>query len=147
MLPSVCSIFGILSFSTSFSILKMFVKLLNLLFIASLVLNFTLNLFWIREYGAAGAAKATLITQTLVFLVEFIWVSSLRLIDHKDLTLRVLVLVLLMSFLILGDPLTYMNQFMIKLAIYIFIGLAGGFVFGLFPLNEFLKILKSKEKH
>jgi len=122
-------------------------KRLNLLFIASLVLNFTLNLFWIREYGAAGAAKATLITQTLVFLVEFIWVSSLRLIDHKDLTLRVLVLVLLMSFLILGDPLTYMNQFMIKLAIYIFIGLAGGFVFGLFPLNEFLKILKSKEKH
>ena len=88
-----------------------------------------------------------MITQSLVFLVEFIWVSSLRLIDHKDLTLRVLVLVLLMSFLILGDPLTYMYQFMIKLAIYIFIGLAGGFVFGLFPLNEFLKILKSKEKH
>lgn len=122
-------------------------KRLNILFLASLVLNFTLNILWIKEQGAVGAAKATLITQSLVFLVEFIWVSSLRLVVHKDLTLRIALLVLFMVLLVMGDPLVYMDQFLFKLTIYISVGLAGGFVFGLFPLNEFIQILKSKEKH
>ena len=75
-------------------------KRLNILFLASLVLNFTLNILWIKEQGAVGAAKATLITQSLVFLVEFIWVSSLRLVVHKDLTLRIALLVLFMVLLV-----------------------------------------------
>ncbi len=43
---------------------------MNRIFIGSIVLNIVLNLWWIPLYQAQGAAIATLITQSLVFLAE-----------------------------------------------------------------------------
>lgn len=47
-------------------------KKMNGIFIISIFLNIGLNLWWIPEYQAQGAAVATLITQSLVFLGQVV---------------------------------------------------------------------------
>ncbi len=44
---------------------------MNQLFIVGVVLNVSLNLWWIPRSGALGAAQATLITQSVIFLAQY----------------------------------------------------------------------------
>ena len=47
-------------------------KLLNILFLAGIAINWILNMYWIPMFGGQGAAYATLITQTIVFIGQVI---------------------------------------------------------------------------
>ena len=47
-------------------------KVFNLIFCVGIVTNWGLNLYWIPRWGAEGAATATLITQSLVFIGQWI---------------------------------------------------------------------------
>lgn len=48
-------------------------KFLNIISAIGIVINISINLFLIPKYGAAGAAVATVITQSLISLIQFIY--------------------------------------------------------------------------
>lgn len=52
-------------------------KRMNKIFVAGIVLNVVLNLFLIQQNGAAGAAVATIITQSFVLLAQLILIVKL----------------------------------------------------------------------
>lgn len=120
-------------------------KQLNYVFLASLLLNFSLNLVWIPEQGAVGAAKATFITQSLVFLIEFMWVFKLGLIEKRKVLLPLLSMILVMIGLSLSSPYWLPKGLWYSLGSLISLGLVSGFILGMFPLKDLLDLLRSKK--
>ncbi len=121
-------------------------KQLNRVFLISLMLNVSLNLMWIPERGALGAAQATLITQSLVFLVEFIWVSRLKLVDHKELTFRILGLVgVMLVYVLWGQRYFPVKGLLPAALVCLLIGGLAALILGLFPIKELIQVLKEKE--
>lgn len=51
-------------------------KIFNMIFVIGIFMNWGLNLYWIPTEGPVGAAKATLITQSFVFLGQFLLAKS-----------------------------------------------------------------------
>jgi len=52
-------------------------KFLNTVSMIGIVINITINSFLIPKYGAGGAAIATVITQSLISLIQFIYTANL----------------------------------------------------------------------
>lgn len=51
-------------------------KIFNLIFCVGIIANWGLNLYWIPSIGAVGAAQATLVTQSVVFLGQ--WLLAIK---------------------------------------------------------------------
>lgn len=117
-------------------------KVLNSLSFAALILNFTLNSYFIPEYGAFGAAVIALITQILIGISQAVYVHYRYRISFEwktllKFTLYVLSLLLVSYFL-------SQNEYLIL--IQIVIGVCLMFMLRLLDFKSFIQLLSIKTK-
>lgn len=118
-------------------------RFLNSVSAIGILLNIGMNLFLIPQYGANGAAFATLITQVAVSVVQVIYC-----LFHFSIKITVLPIVQFCGFVATVWALCY---FVDVDSFPMFIGVSGGafllmFVFGLIDFKQLKSILRSKTK-
>jgi O-antigen/teichoic acid export membrane protein len=115
-------------------------KVLNIISLIGVVLNILLNVYLIPEYGAEGAAFATLITQSLTAIVQAIVAHR---IHHLELPIKTIFAFTGYVAAMLG--LTYLTkEFDYFLLIQFFGGFFLLFVTGLIDLRKLLIVLQTK---
>ncbi|MEZ4987539.1 MAG: oligosaccharide flippase family protein [Saprospiraceae bacterium] len=104
---------------------------LNRVFALGLLVNLCLNIWWIPEHGAAGAAKATFITQLLVFVAQYrLAVHLLQLPSHAGLWWRMVALAAWVAGCAWGLQPWDIGWF-VKFMLCISVGVGGAFALGL----------------
>lgn len=118
-------------------------KFLNSVSAIGILLNIGMNIFLIPEYGASGAAFATLITQGSVSTVQLIYC-----IYHFSIKITLLPILQFIGFVASVWVLCY---FVKADTIWLFLGISGAsfvgmFIFGLIDFKQLKSILASKGK-
>ncbi|MDB0037943.1 oligosaccharide flippase family protein [bacterium] len=118
-------------------------KFLNWVSAIGILLNISLNTFLIPEYGASGAAFATLITQGSVSTIQIIYSIS-----YFSLKLTLLPILQFLGYLVAVWALCYFVRID---SIWMFLAVSGGsfvgmFVFGLIDFKQLKSIVASKGK-
>lgn len=112
-------------------------RIFNWIFVVGIFMNWGLNLYLIPKSGAAGAAIATLATQSFVFLGQFILARSMFSLTYPISYIFKTVIFILFSFVlfyILSENLTILWLF--EAAIGVFILLLVSILFGFLRLNS-----------
>lgn len=120
-------------------------KKMNILFTISIILNVILNYYLIHEMKAAGAALATLVTQSFIFLGKMYLVKKEMNIKIDIIQcLRILVFGAIIIFI--GNSLYQYPSFdwVVKFFATIFIGLLLAFLFRLIDLKAMAAMIKEK---
>lgn len=118
-------------------------KFLNSVSAIGILLNIGMNIFLIPEYGASGAAFATLITQGTVSAVQLIYCIS-----HFSLKITLLPILQFVGFIASVWALCYFVK-VDSIGLFLAVSAAsfiGMFIFGLIDFKQLKSILKSKQK-
>ncbi len=118
----------------------------NMLFIISVALNISLNLFLIPKYGTVGAAFTALITQSLTTLgLIYLGQSYLKeKIDRKHLANILIYFGILCAG---GWLFTFTNiSWIFEIGIYVTVGVVAAFVLKLLQWNSFMELLRTKSQ-
>jgi O-antigen/teichoic acid export membrane protein len=120
-------------------------KALNLISLAGLVMNFTLNLILINSQGAKGAALATLVTQTFVILVQIVVTKRIFRMEYSRSFIFKHTAVLIIGLMISIYTQQYVDDLFLKVAIIIITFMGLTFLFGLIKKQEIMKLLRNRE--
>lgn len=118
-------------------------KELNIVAGLGVLLNLTLNFYWIKEEGAIGAARASMITQLLTAVIQMMLALILLKVKIKQLDM-----LKLLAFSVLLVGITYFLEFESWwIGMLITLGTGGllAILTGMFSPKEAIQILKSKE--
>lgn len=123
-----------------------FLRRMNLIFAAGLLLNLLLNLLLIPRYQAEGAAVATAITQFVMFVAQYALAHRVLLLSYDKKALLLLIFSGIALYwvsirIILFFPVVWYMQFFLVLGI----GLIFTFVAGLIKIDFFIKVVHSRK--
>lgn len=120
-------------------------KILNIVALAGVIMNIALNLYLIPEYGAYGAAIASLITQAITALAQIILALALvpfRL-EMTD-TVKIVSFTILISIAAYGSSELSIHWSLRYIAV-LFSGAVLGWLSGMLSIKGLINILQSKE--
>lgn len=116
-------------------------RFLNSVSAIGIVINITMNAFLIPEYGAKGAAIATVITQSIISGVQFIY--SIRVLKVP---FNILDIALFLAFIgvLVGIGYFFRADSVLAFVAILFTSLASMFLFRIIDLKNLLQIFKGK---
>lgn len=118
-------------------------KYLNWVAVFGVILNLGLNFVWIKNEGAYGAAKASMITQVITAIVQMVLALTLLKVTIKKVDI-VRFTSFTLALLAIGYVLKLNNWGLGLLSIFV-IGAGLAMLTGMFSPKEAIKILKSRE--
>lgn len=119
-------------------------RTLNGIALSGVVLNLILNYFWIKEYGAFGAALASMITQVITALLQMAYaVKVLKIKASISDVIRLGVFALLVVCIGYFLPI---DQWFWNLVVCLTLGAGIAILTGVFSFKEAISILKNREQ-
>lgn len=121
-------------------------KGMNIIFVFGLVLNFTLNWFFIPEYFAEGAAVATCITQFFVFILQLVLAAKLLNLSFPRRELWALAGFTIAFMLLASVVESYIpGNWVVKFLLCASIGMVLAFLFRVLNMRHFVELLKKAD--
>lgn len=120
-------------------------KQLNSISLLGLVLNFVMNYWLIPEYGAYGAAMATLATQALVVVLQIIFAKKLLKMNFSQAFIVKMSLLITLGLSIVISIQQFFDYYILHIVVIFIVFGALSIGLGLIKKEELLEVLKSKE--